>query len=227
MPWHLNGTLAADESHLVAAHLAECPRCRTALGAEQALAESVRADDTSVPPAPHPRSASRLLARLDEGGATAVPVRARQSRVRETYRATPAAVRGLMLAQLAAIVLLLIGLPRLIGVPGPAAPQPASPAPAAPAAPTEYRTLADAEPGVGAARTLRVVFAATATEVEIRAVLAEIRGQIVAGPSPLGAYRVAVPSNGDPLTVVLAHLRNQSSVAFAEPVAGEPSPDAP
>jgi hypothetical protein len=90
------------------------------------------------------------------------------------------------------------------------------------AAPAVYRTLSDpgpatAEPPAATAR-LRIVFAPGTTEEEIRALLLGIRGQITAGPSPLGVYTVDVPAGPDPVADVLSHLRTHRQVSLAEPV---------
>ena len=83
--------------------------------------------------------------------------------------------------------------------------------------------MSDATPSVAAPaavqRQVRVVFAPTATEAELRRILLEVRGEVVGGPSPLGAYTIAVPG-GEPLELVLEHLRADAHVRFAEPVAG-------
>ena len=65
-----------------------------------------------------------------------------------------------------------------------------------------------------------MVFAESTPEAEIRRLLATVRGEIVGGPSPLGVYTVALPADGEPLPVVLSHLRAQPQIRFAEPVAG-------
>jgi hypothetical protein len=91
-----------------------------------------------------------------------------------------------------------------------------------------YRTLSDPPrpAAAGAAVSgpqVRVVFAPATTEAELRRVLLEVRGEIVGGPSSLGAYTVAVPASGpgsEPLALVLEHLRADPRVRFAEPVTG-------
>jgi hypothetical protein len=102
-------------------------------------------------------------------------------------------------------------------------------APAVPSDPggaAAYRTLSDpAAPAAGPARAaggarLRLMFSPTATEREIRALLLGVHGEIVAGPSPVGAYTVEVPARGEPAGAVLARLRSESQVVFAEPEAG-------
>ena len=44
-----------------------------------------------------------------------------------------------------------------------------------------------------------------------------LRAQIVPGPTPLGVYTADVPADGDPFKDILARLRSEPQVAFAEP----------
>ncbi|MBO0749896.1 MAG: zf-HC2 domain-containing protein, partial [Porphyrobacter sp.] len=41
LPWHVNGTLSADETARVDAHIAECAECRDDLAAERELAREI------------------------------------------------------------------------------------------------------------------------------------------------------------------------------------------
>ncbi len=140
---------------------------------------------------------------------------------------TPRRMRRLLTAELAAI----LALASILGwhLHTPAAPAPGGgAAPAAPAAPAEYHTLSSDAPVAVAPGTvpLRVLFTEGATAARIQQLLAGIRGQITAGPSPVGAYVVAVPvgPGDDPVDLVLAHLRAQPEVSFAERVAGSGAP---
>jgi hypothetical protein len=96
--------------------------------------------------------------------------------------------------------------------------------PGQPGQPALYRTLSSDAPIVAAPGTVavRVLFTDSATAARIQHLLASIRGQVTAGPSPLGAYVVAVPSGPgtDSVDLILAHLRAQPEVSFAERVAG-------
>lgn len=203
LPWYLNGTLDEAERAVVEEHLAGCDRCRAGLPAERDLAEAV-AGTGVVAPSPHPVQLARLMARIDAEERRRRPQPGR--RLAALARATPRPVRWLVAAQLAAVLLLAVTLAR----------------PLAPEAPALFHTLSDAAAAPAAAR-LSVVFAPGASERQMRDVLAAVRGQIVGGPSPLGVYTVAVPpveAAGEPLAVVLDHLRSRPEVAFAEPVAG-------
>jgi anti-sigma factor RsiW len=190
IPWYVNGSLEPGERELAARHLAECAACRAEVEREQRLAAACREVE---PPAPalHGAQVERLLARLP-------PSR---------WADLPRWARRLLAAQAAALVLLVAGAAALWR-------QRAEPV---------FRTLSApvaAQPAAAGAARLRVVFAETATEAEIRRLLGGVRGELVGGPSPLGVYTVALPSDGEPIAVVLAHLRAQPQVRFAEPVTG-------
>ena len=208
LPWHVNGTLADEERRGVDAHVLACPACRDEL--ERCRATAVEVRRHAVAPSPHPAQLARLLRRLepaeDEAAAVPVPPSRALAEPGGLLRRTPAAMRWVLLAQAAAIAGLLVAW-GWRGEPVPSA----------------YRTLSD-RPAAAAAATprVRVVFAPGATEAEIRELLLSFRGEIAGGPSPLGAYTIALPggATAEPLPVVLAYLRQHPRVHFAEPVAG-------
>jgi hypothetical protein len=196
LPWQVNGTLAAEERELVERHLATCAECRDELERCRATAAEVRA--SAVAPTPHPAQLAKLLQRLE-------PEVKRASGA--LLARTPRAVRWLILGQAAALVALVATVVALAGRPAP------------------FHTLSDAPAAAAPARQVRVVFAPETTEAELRQLLLAVRGEIVGGPSPLGAYAVSLPvgEGTEPLPVVLAYLRAHSRVRFAEPVAtGDP-----
>lgn len=213
LPWYANGTLAEAEREKVEAHLPACPRCREEEEICRRMATAVRAVG-EVAPSPHPVQLQRLLARIEESESaerSGAGWWKRGAPFRALVEATPGPLRVSLVAE-AAIILLLAGLFlwqefRL---------RPAS----APAPPAVYRTLSDPVPAAVPANGVRVMFSPQATEREIRDLLLGIRGQLAGGPSPLGVYTIEVPADGDPMKVVLARLRSEPLVAFAEPVNG-------
>jgi hypothetical protein len=235
IPWYVNGTLEAAERQAVEAHAAVCPRCQEELAAAAQLAREIQ-EAESAAPSPHPAQLSRLLARIDAH--EAAPTRSDApgtaedevrsgagqilARPRRPFAArfdfTPRRMRQLLAAELAAVLALASILAWHLRTPAAFSPNP----PAASAA--EYHTLSSDTPVAVAPGTvaLRVLFAERATAARIQQILAGIRGQITAGPSPVGAYVVAVPAGpgADPADLVLAHLKAQPEVRFAERVAG-------
>ena len=210
LPWYANGTLAEAEREKVEAHLAICPRCQEEEEICRRTATAVKSVG-EVAPSPHPVQLQRMLARIEESETEAHSHAGWWRRVmplRALVEATPGPLRVSLLAE-AAVILLLVGL--LVWQQFRA--QPAAP-------PAEYVTLSDPAPAPVPSLGLRVMFSPQATEREIRDLLHGIRGQIVAGPSPMGVYTVQVPADGDPLKVILARLRSEPQVAFAERAAG-------
>lgn len=219
LPWYVNGTLAVSERERVEAHLAACPRCQEETRVCRRTAdEIVRAGEVS--PSPHPVQFQRMLARIDESEREERQAKAAPRLVaafRPLMRSTPRPLRWALVAQAAAIFLLVGALGWSVRRPD------VSGAAAAPAstAPPAYRTLSNPEAAPAPTVRLTVLFQPQATELEIRGLLQGVKGEITAGPSPLGAYTVAVPAAGDPVAVVLARLRSETRlVMLAEPVAG-------
>jgi len=206
LPWLASGAIEAGDRQRVEAHLERCAACRAE--AERCRAERARLRAEVGPaPAPHPAQLERLLARLDAGeiendDAVAAP----PPRRRGPLARTPAAARWLIAAQLVALV----GLGYL-------AARPASSPDAA------FRTLSAPAAAAPSRGVLRVVFTPAASEAEIRALLLSVRAQIVAGPSALGVYTLALDGAGapDPVGVALGLLRADARVRLAEPVAGD------
>ncbi len=204
LPWYANGTLDEAEQAWVEDHLAHCEECRAEAEDCGALATAVRASEIMAP-APHPVELARLLARIDAAEETESGGWGLERWLRGTLGGTPAAVRWALAAQLA----LLLGAGVLLGRDRPA---PSS---------QSFHTLADAVAPAATGPELRIVFREDATEGEIRDLLLPLEAEIVAGPSPLGVYTLALPAGADrePLPVVLAHLRVQDAVRFVEAVA--------
>ncbi|HTG33726.1 MAG TPA: zf-HC2 domain-containing protein [Thermoanaerobaculia bacterium] len=220
LPWYVNGSLAQPERERVEAHLAACRRCEEEVRACRRTAAEI-AGAGEVAPSPHPIQFQRVLARIEEsereegrhGGGWRL-----LAPFRSLVQATPRPLRGALVAQ-AAVIFLLVGFlawDALRPVPPAAGTSPAGSSPAV------YRTLSDPAPAPVPTVRLRVMFSPKATEREIRGLLLGIRGEITAGPSPLGLYTVEVPAAGDPAAGVLARLRSEPQVvAFVEPVSGE------
>ena len=199
LPWLVNDTLEPGERVEVEAHVAACRECRDERERCRTMAALVRKAD--VAPSPHPAQLAQLMRRVDEVERTR-----KRPRLVRLLGARKVNVWWALAAQAAAVVVLL----GVIFWPSP---------------PSHYRTLSDPAPPVAvtaAQRQVRLVFTPNATETEMRRVLLEVRGEVVGGPSPLGAYTIAVPggAGAEPLGLVLDHLREDPHVRFAEPVAG-------
>jgi hypothetical protein len=198
LPWLANGTLERDEREAVEAHVAACGECKQELDRCRALGEQVRG--VTVAPSPHPAQLQALMRRIDDSESV--------RRWPQPFAGHPKFVRGALLAQ-AAVIVVLLGLAFWPARQG--------------AEPQRYRTLSDAPAALAPMGQIRLVFRSEATEAQMRQLILDVRGEIVGGPSALGAYTVAVPASGpgaEPIGRVLEHLRADPRVRLAEPVAG-------
>jgi hypothetical protein len=151
------------------------------------------------------------MERIDRASVSAGPgpwrmrVREWLEKIRLAFQGTPSLFRWALAAQTAAIVLLTA-----------ATLWQASVAPS-----LLYRTLSDADGGTEPGRvTLQVVFADDITEREIRTLLGSIGATIVAGPSPMAVYTVAIAADSREASAQtqerLALLRAHPKVRLAE-----------
>jgi hypothetical protein len=151
------------------------------------------------------------MERIDRGSASAAPkhwwIRVRDwiEKIRLAFQETPSLFRWTLVAQSAAIVLLAAGVIWQSSV----------------APSLLYQTLSDAGSGPEPGRVhLQVVFADDTTEREMRTLLGSIRATIVAGPSPMAVYTVALAADDHAAPAQtqerLALLRAHPKVRLAE-----------
>jgi anti-sigma factor RsiW len=177
LPWYLNGTLREDERHHVNQHLLSCATCRAELD-ELAQLNVQLHEVYAAQSEPSPQIQRAVLAQVQlEASATrAEPVTGPQRqnggddwfRFLFVPRWAPALAVTLLVAQLG---LLLWSMTR--------------------------PTLSDqvTTRGLGAPMVwLRVVFQETASARQIRALVQGLRGRIVDGPTPDGAYIMELPA---------------------------------
>ena len=248
LPWYANGTLAAGEREMVDNHLAGCPHCRHEVESSLRMQLALHQLEEAIP-SPHPVQLARLMARLDEPAAAgdaaapegvaaaaaspaagaapaafaAAPAAGERRWLPRLLATTPQPVRWALAAQLVMLLsLAAMQAPRLASTL--ARVRTVRPAP-------QFHTLSQAAvPARGP--EIRIVFSEAATERQIRELLLRIGGHLADGPSPLGTYVVqisggtagtaataATPAN-DAIDYVLAYLRSQPMVRFAQPVAG-------
>lgn len=209
LPWYVNGTLEESELEGLALHLDGCDRCRAELAQQRSLAHALRASEEMAFSAE--RAFEQLRNRLNEDTERERLKREGSpygllDRLREGFRGLAVPARWAMAAQLAVIVALGAALVREERVPDQGQP-------------AEFQTLTRPPAlAAGEAPRLRVVFDATASEGDIRALLVQSGSRVVNGPSPFGVYTIEVAdeSGGD----VLDALRSSSLVTFAELVSG-------
>ena len=191
LPWYANGTLADDERQHVEDHVHACLTCHLELKKERELHELVRASPT-VNLAPE-EGFDRLSRRLDDptrGGrrAPAEQLAGAMERLSGRWTTLASATRF----SLAAFALLaVVGALLWRTVPQPVVPD--SPG---------YVTLTSES--VSAGNELDIVFADYISEPELRALVTEIDGSIVGGPTAVGRYRIRLHDGA----VDEAHLSN-------------------
>jgi len=79
-----------------------------------------------------------------------------------------------------------------------------------------FHTMTSAAPAANAGE-LRVVFAPDMTVDAMQSLLTEIKANVVSGPSDAGVYTLSLEQGSPTQDVVLARLRANESVMFAEP----------
>lgn len=213
LPWHVTGRLSPSDSERIQSHLAGCARCRAQLEEERRLHGLLR-QDGPVEYAPQ-GGLARLMARIDEsengevssGSAQAVPDPIRSK------TGAPSQARGRLIRWLAAAVIvqaLGLGLMSALWLRSPRNHAP----------PAVYGTLTAPAVTVPGGQ-VRAVFIPSVTLAELRSLLDRDDLIIVSGPSEAGVFTLGSRSDAlgrVKLDSVLAHLRANSRVLFAEPV---------
>lgn len=166
LPWLINGTLGEPERHAVEEHVRTCIVCRREIKEQQRLYATVRARRTADVSAE--AGFDRMNRELDDA-----------ARARHVWSKRSAALAPFALAAAAgvAVLALLLWFTPLPGLDSDA-----------------YTTLAT--PARSNEVLLDVVFAEDTTAAEIQALLDDIGGEIVAGPSDIGRYNVRIAGDG-------------------------------
>ena len=201
LPWYVNGTLGDAEHALVEAHVHACLVCHLQLKKERQLQEFVQTAPT-VDLSPE-AGFDQLTQRLDDPALLSkhalAGFLARPWANWVSLGMTPRF--ALATLALAAIAALLWGV-----VPHPVPPHAA-----------DYFTLSRES---GSANHLDVIFADHVTEPDMRTLLGEINGSIVAGPTQIGRYTVRLddPSiDGEGLMELISAMSEDHRVRFAGP----------
>jgi hypothetical protein len=186
LPWLVNGTLDRSERESVEQHVRACIVCRLEVKEQQRLHGAVRARRTVDV------SAEAGFDRLDRELDAENRGGGRPWRIRYASAAPFAAAAAAGIAVLA-VLLWATPLPELGG--------------------TRYQTLATSPANTA---LLDIVFADQTTALEMQALLDDIGGEIVAGPSDLGRYSVRVDrAAGTDLDELLSALSADPHVRFA------------
>jgi anti-sigma factor RsiW len=192
LPWHASGTLSADETSRVEAHLAGCVSCRVALAWEQRL---YAAHQASPPPAADVEGAlARLRPRIEQGAHRRRIGSGLLARIAAEWQGSGALLRAMLVVQamlLAGVFLLFDNARSVAG---------------------RYRALGDSD---GAAHADAVVrFQPTASEEALRRALTASGARLVGGPTASGAYLLRLPAARE--EAALQQLRADPAVQLAE-----------
>lgn len=206
IPWLVNGDASDDERLAAEAHLRACADCRTELEFQRRLYAGINAQPESMR---DPRaSLHQLWKRIDAAEATPVvlPVDGAPSRRRRLLR--------LLASVAAAEAVALVILGTVWRQPSPNTQAPAS-----------YHTLGASAAPVPAAE-IRAVFAPALTLEQFQGLLASMQLRVVAGPSESGVYSLVLTTAHDDAAAyrVLAKLRAEPAVRFAEPIGALAAP---
>ncbi|MCG8455369.1 MAG: zf-HC2 domain-containing protein [Holophagales bacterium] len=221
LPWLPGDGLGREERHRVLDHLDACRSCREEL---LFLSELRAAAELAAPAASRGQARvglARVLERIDEhepgSGGEERPASMRQKGVRFGMgRSSERPVRGRLTIALpalaAALLVLAVALPRA-ETPGPAPPA------------RQFQTLSQEGgsargaaplPGAGSP-VIKVGFRPEVTVAELGRIVAQLGGEVVGGPSPLGIFTVVLPEEADARTTA-DWLRARTGVSFAEAV---------
>ncbi len=203
LPWYVNDSLSPQELTEVETHLSDCPICQVEVARCKQLNQSIKSNEreTWTPSAPH---FAKILDDVDahEKRATTKKSSSWLANWLPWLSATPSPARFALGLQ-GALVLVLGATLFYRGV-----------------VPTdEFRTLSNPGP---TAQTLgaqiRVVFADDISEKEMRALLLSISSRLIAGPSSLGVYTIALSTENSAPNVnqAIAQLRSSSKIRLAE-----------
>ena len=199
LPWYINQTLSPDDDDMVEAHLSSCLVCRNELSQQRTLKSVVVSDQSSDTALK--RSLSTLHQRIQNESYQPEPHWL--SWLKESWRTVRETHFGIQTALLAqtAVIMVAIGFV-LVDRPDQA---------------SEFQTLTSAPtPAKAAEMAFKVIFAEDLTIVGLQRLLEENDVTIKSGPSPAGAYELAINHAMTPEAVknLLARLENHPEIRF-------------
>jgi anti-sigma factor RsiW len=207
LPWYVNGTLEPRARQEVRDHLQHCHACRREIELHGVVRDQMR--QSAQPPPASLASLDRLMARIDDY---------ETARSRRWLRRLGGWLRGGVLER--AVVVQATAIVMLVGVVAWLATRPEPPA--------EYRTLGAP---TGWQETsgpyLQVELHDSLTAAQLQALLQQVNGRLVHGPSSSGVYRIRLEAGeGEPArspAELAAWLSAQPGVVRAEPIGdGQP-----
>lgn len=201
LPWLANDTLSADERSRVEAAIAADDEARTALNWELAMRDAIKAETEEWEAPAH--VLDNVLQRIERAKPAPAPSALQKfmAAVKDAFQTTPkfAYACAIMLVQFAVIGHLLVSRDE-------------------DAAYSEVRSTGGAQSSM---QFIRVMFAPTSTESDLRELLRKANADIVAGPSQLGDYYLLV----EPAQIIsaLTLLKASAKIEVAEVVNALPA----
>jgi anti-sigma factor RsiW len=201
LPWFATGTLSPDEQAMVERHIASCTSCTQELRLLHGVGSAFRALEADTQhPAP---SLARTMAAIDRLESRRAPASRLASWVSWLWNPSASFARVALAAQL--VLILALGSLVIVQRRNDQA----------------FSTLSG-ESGAQSGARLTLTFVPTASEESIRQLLAEVRGEIVSGPSALGVYVVRLTGETDDPRIDAAVQRLRSRPAVVRFVEREP-----
>src|SRR5262245_29614850 len=208
LPWYANATLSERERQEVDAHLSSCATCAEELNQLKTIQLAV-VESAEALPEPSNALLQRAMAEIDtfERGRkkTAAKSGSWLSEILEQagdalfgwFGPMPSLARAVVAAQFLVIVGLAGGLGYSMWNRG------------------ETTTLSGVDRGSGDHARIKIAFSESTTAAQLRQLLGEFRGEIVAGPSAQGLYTIEVPiarTNTDQLDRLVQSLRAKQQI---------------
>jgi len=213
LPWYANATLSESERREIDAHLSNCAACAEELNQLKTI-QLVVVESAETVPEPSKAQFSRAMSKIDafERGRkrTAAKSGSWLSEILEQagdalfgwFGPMPSLARAVVAAQFLVIVGLAGGLSYSLWEN------------------KTSTTLSGTQQGRADRSRIKIGFEESITEAQLRQLLGEFHGEIIAGPSAQGLYTVEVPirpANTDELDRLVQSLRGkQRLIRFAE-----------
>lgn len=208
LPWHITGTLSADEQQLVARHTAVCLVCHKELALQRTLCNTVRdaeLDDVMMTTS-FDRLSARIAAAAGPGPSAAAGIAARLVSRANRWLGKPVQAYAA-----AATLVLAVGAGFSVFND--------SQLPVN----NTFRTLSNSTTELPTTANLRIIFAETLSTSERAAILNQSGLTAISGPDARGMYYVKSASQSPAATAAaLMQLRANDQIVFAESVLATP-----
>lgn len=206
LPWYVNNTLRGSELNDVENHLKVCLTCRRELTALKKLSLAINQEGSFDSAAL--ASFSHLKNRIHQTENPVNPLhQIKTSPKRKWHQQFDLKIPTLDRPKLAlaAVLVLALLIPGYVDL--------------GKQTHNDYRTLSDSEISKPHENEIRVVFANDTNQQQIDAILANVQGQIVAGPTEQSVYTVRINQASTKKNIMdaLAELRKNPKIIFAEP----------